>query len=494
MNSTNITPTFNLLDEPWIPIVASNPVTLREIFSNPSLPALGGTPIQKMALHKLFQAIAQAAWTPQNEQEWRSGGVPQMVAACATYLDKWHDRFFLYGPQPFLQMPAIGAAAKVAYSAVIPHIASGNATVLTHQQRAQPLDDGQKALLLVQLMAFALGGKKTDNSIVLSKGYAGKSNDKGKPSTGKAGPSMSHFGLLHTMLMGTSLQETIWMNLFDAQQLAANTSFASGLGTAPWEQMPAGEACPVAKSLQSSLMGRLVPLSRFVLFATDGLHYSEGIQHQDYSSGMLDPSVSVDVTGKKPRVLWVHPDKRPWRELTSLMSFLAQQQSKGFDCWQLRTAIPRLAGSVDRFAVWSGGLRVSSNAGEQYVSGGDDIVESHIWLESAVLNETWFMTLRQEMDWLEAQSKKLYSCTNKYFTIVNGDADTMAARATALFWRESETAFGDIATYCGSEDSDEKARQSKRKAIALIMNKVYNAACPNTTARQMIAWAECRPH
>ena len=57
----NITNRFNLVDEQWIPVAGAGLVSLMRIFTDSSLRALGGNPVQKIALIKLLLAIAQAA-------------------------------------------------------------------------------------------------------------------------------------------------------------------------------------------------------------------------------------------------------------------------------------------------------------------------------------------------------------------------------------------------------------------------------------------------
>ena len=47
---------FNLIDEPWIPVVDKGLVSLKQVFSEPCLRALGGNPVQKIALMKLLQS------------------------------------------------------------------------------------------------------------------------------------------------------------------------------------------------------------------------------------------------------------------------------------------------------------------------------------------------------------------------------------------------------------------------------------------------------
>lgn len=481
---------FNLIDEPWIPIVDVGRVSLKAIFSRHDCRALGGNPVQKIALTKLLLAIAQAAVTPEDDEAWAELGAEGLAAKCLAYLDKWHDRFWLYGDRPFLQMSAIQAASIQSFGAVLAEIATGNTTVLTQTQTEKSLSDADKALLIVSLMGFGLGGKKTDNSVVLSQGYTGKANDKGKPATGKPGPAVGFMGVMHNFLIGQSVAETLWLNLLTAEQIQKMRIYSGGLGTAPWEVMPTGEACETAKALQTSLMGRLLPLSRFCLLAETGLHYSEGIAHQGYKESMVDPSVSVDYSGKDPKVIWVDPEKRPWRFLTALLGFLAQTGSSGFDCYQLRFGLQRARSQVETLGIWSGGLRVSSNAGEQYVSGSDDFVESVIMLPQDILGTMWFSNLQQEMTELDQLSKIVYSATLNFFKNQNMEGKAQAGLASNLFWQLCERRFQELVNAC----DDFNQAQALRKNFAGFANQAYDRFCAHDTARQLDAWAKNRPN
>lgn len=485
---------FNLIDEPWIPVAGKGRASLRQIFSDPALRALGGNPVEKIALMKLLLAIAQAAATPEDDTAWRAVGADGMAEKCLVYLEQWHDRFDLYGAQPFLQMPAIAAAEIKSYGTVLPEVATGNTTVLTHGQEERNLTDAEKAVLLVCLMGFALGGKKTDNSVVLSPGHAGKRNDKGKPSTGKPGPAVAHMGLLHTVLQGESLRQSLWLNLLTQAQLASNPRFPAGFGCAPWEQMPAGEDDDIARALQRSLVGRLVPLSRFCLLEQNGLHYSEGIQHGDYKDGVCDPTVAVNWSGKQPKALWTNPDKRPWRELTALLGFMAQQRTTGFECLQLTACTERASSAIDSFGIWSGGLRVSSNAGEQYASGTDDFVESGVFLYSNVLGAFWFAQLQTEMAALDELAKGLYGRVLGYFKTQLVEGKDLAAQATHLFWQFCERDFQQLLGACEQTDAGVAARHRLRLRFAAYAQQAYDRYCPKDTARQLDAWARCRPN
>lgn len=485
---------FNLIDEPWIPVADHGRVSLKQIFTKAEYRSLGGNPIQKIAVLKLLLAIAQAAATPNDEREWHTVGAAGLSEKCLTYLEQWYDRFYLYGDKPFLQMPAIKAAKVQPFGAVLPEISTGNTTILSQTQVQRTLDDGDKALLLMTLMGFALSGKKADNSVVLTESYAGKKNDKGKPSTGKPGPSLAHMGLLHTFLSGCSIQETLWLNQLTLQQLEQLNIYPKGVGTAPWEVMPSGEDCEQAQHLRLSLMGRLLPLCRFCLLTDKGMHYSEGIAHPGYKEGVVDPSMAVDYSGKEPRALWVDPGKRPWRELTALLGFFDQTGGQGFQNWHVSYGLNRAVDGRDSVGIWSGGLRVSSNAGEQYPGGGDDFVESQIWLQTDILGQHWFSQLKHEMDAMDGLAKNLYGRVQGFFKALTVDGSKVAPQATQLFWQLCERDFQELVNHCDQNEAAAQKRQQLRLRFAGYVHQAFDKFCPRDTARQLDAWAKCRPN
>ena len=482
---------FNLVDELWIPIADVGRVSLKQIFTEPTYRSLGGNPVQKIALTKLLLAIAQAAYTPQDNDDWQDLGAEGLAEKCLAYLEQWHESFYLYGEKPFLQMPAIAKAAIQPIGAVLPEIATGNTTILNALQIETELNDTDKALLIVQLMGFGLGGKKTDNTVVLSAGYTGKSNDKGKPSTGKAGASLGFMGFLHNFLQGESLLETLWLNLFSQEQV--NDLPYGSLGIPPWEKMPEGENCQIAQDLKNSLMGRLIPLSRFCLLNDTGLHYSEGINHFDYkTTKIIDPSVAGNFS-KDAKVLWVDTERRPWRYLTSLLSFLG---AGGFDCYYLKSGLERLTEvEIDKIGIWSGGLRVSSNAGEQYVSGSDDFIDSIYFFDKKDLDRHWYTVFDQEMTALDELSKVVYGATMGYFKSQKAEGKNQAAMASNLFWQLCEHQSQNLIYICKEKGEEGKTnRQTLRKTFANFASTAYNTYCPNDTARQLNAWAENLPN
>lgn len=479
---------FNLVDERWIPVANRGLASLKDIFTQTHFTALGGNPIQKIAITKLLLAIAQAAYTPKDDEDWKNLGIKGMVAKTLRYLNEKKACFSLYGEKPFLQMPAISEASIQSLGAVSVSVATGNTTVLLQSQKETELTDAEKALLIVELVNFALGGKKTDNSVILTPSYSGKNNAKGKPGAGKSGPALGFMGFLHSFLVGTSLQESLWLNLLTKEQINSAPHLTNGIGTVCWEEMPIGEDCAKAQELKTTYLGRLVPLCRFVLLTDAGVHYSDGIFYPGYAQGAFDLSTGVDFSATKPRAMWVDSEKRPWRQLTSLLSFFANEKKSSFDCYLLRLGLSRARIVTDQVGIWSGGLRVSSNAGEQYVSGNDDFVESEFMLETAFLGEEWFLRLRKEMGIIEELSKTVYGCTMGYFKQQLAEGKDQAAKASNLFWQLAEGHFQPLINACGSDTAE-----IMRPEYARIALKAYDTYCSKETARQLDAWAANRP-
>lgn len=469
---------FNLIDEQWIPAETGPLYSLREVFLGQATRGLGGNPMEKVAMIKLFLALAQAAHTPEDTDAWREFGPEGFGRAGLNYLERWHDAFWLYGDKPFLQMPAIARAKKQPLGALLPHIATGNNTILQDLQKERSLSDAACARLILVLSGYAQGGKKVDNSISLTPGYA-----KGK--SGKTGPWLGFLGYLHHFLHSNDLLRLIWLNLLTRDDLDMAPEI-EGVGTPLWEAMPKGEDCPVARALRGSLMGRLTPLSRFVLLSGDAMHYSEGIAYPGHKEGWLDPSVATNYVSKEKRALWADPAKLPWRNLASLLAFMRQEQ--GMEAFGLARSLYRARRSEEHLELWVGGIRVSSNAGEQYVSGTDDFVESRYALTSKKLNAHWATCLNQEMERLMQLEKTLYASVKNYARELKAEGDGMAATAATLFWERCNHEAQNLLELCDTDDIEQL-----RKRYRFFVDDAYNSVCSKETARQLAAWGKCKP-
>jgi CRISPR system Cascade subunit CasA len=477
---------YNLLDEKFIPLKGGMICSLKEVFSEKDLPNLHCNPIQVIALTKFLLAIMQAAHTPVDDEAWAK--LPEILPQkCLEYLEKWRDNFFLYGERPFLQIPQVRSAKPLSLTELLPEIATGNTTVILDSQRMRSLSDAEKALLVITLSGFAMGGKKADNSVVISSGYTFKTNDKGRASTGKPGALLGAYGYLHTFFLGGTLFESLWYNILTLKDIKdAHGVFHQGIGAPPWEAVPASENDGIAVNLKNSLMGSLMPMSKFYILNGEQIHFTDGIDYPNHKDGGFCTTTSVNRTKKDFKVLWADTKKLPWREITSMLSFLGKDKS--YDNFTLRKGLGRILNNRDDFCIWSGGLKVSSNAGEQYASGSDDYIESAIWLDSSLLKSGgWFTSLEIEMKKLEELQKLVYSAIKGYYRNLGYPDSNSVNLAVNDFWERCELIFDNLLRAC--DDGTQKNIRDQYKKIA---EDIYNRHCSRETARQLMAWASNR--
>lgn len=510
---------FNLIDEPWIPIADVGRVSLRQVFSEPSYRSLGGNPVQKIALMKLLLAIAQSAATPKDDDEWREFGAEGVAKKCVEYLEKWYDRFWLYGEKPFLQMPAVENLIKQREIDLIkaaknesakrdaakksmpkscgvgfyPDLPTENNTVLSHTLVGNNLSDAERALFVLMLMNFSFGGKTVESGLI---NLAGRVY--GNKYSAKSGPSLGNYvGYLHSFLFANSLINSVWVNIFTNECLQQNRVLLSGVGVAPWEEMPTTEECDVALSLKDSYMSRLVAVSKFVLLKESGIYYLDGINYPSHKEGWREPSVTYNEKGKEVKVIWLNPDKKPWRELVALLSFLDSTNQGDFYCQQIANLYYRAISNLNEIGVWSGGLKVRANSGDQSVKQDDDFVESCVILPAGE-SGNWFGKLKNEMKeldelWGGVKFKvRLYLIELKKQEEKKPDNEIIGM-AVSDFWQMCEREFQNLIEACDSDNHKEICK-SMRKKFASFAQKTYDTYCPKDTARQLDAWAKNKPN
>ena len=516
---------FNLIDEPWVPVADQGRVSLRQIFSHPEYRSLGGNPVQKIALLKLLLAIAQAAATPKDEAEWKALGPEGLAKRCLAYLEQWHDRFYLYGEKPFLQMPEVARLIKERTAAKLvaaksggkkkevelsgepknfgagffPDMPSTNNTMLSHTLFERRLDDAEKALFIVTIMNFAFGGKRVEADMSSLAGL-----EMGSRYSAPAGPSMGGWtGYLHATIHTGSIISDVLINIMTNTEIDKSKVWPIGVGRPPWEQLPISESCEHAVSYSSSYMASLLSMSRFALLRGDGIFYLDGINYPSAKDGWTEPSLILDKSGKDIKARYVDVEKKPWRELGALLSFLNGSQSQGYDCIALRVGIDRARDRYPTFAVWSGGIKVSVNSGDQSVKQNDDFVESLIWLQSDCLGIPWFENIKNEMAELESIASLLWGKVFGYFKELKADsgkkkenthAGKLASQAKHLFWQLCERDFQSLVDHCEQTDEAAAQRQKLRHRFAGYVHQAYDHFCPSETARQLDAWAKNRPN
>ena len=267
--------------------------------------------------------------------------------------------------------------------------------------------------------------------------------------------------------------------------------FNHGVGVAPWEKMPLGEDDDIARDLKGSLMGRLVPLSRFCFLHEDGIKLTEGIAHLTYKDGIYDPSVCVIDNGKEPKAVWADPEKKPWRQLDSLLSFLGNSSANG--CVQLKLPLERIQRLNKCFGVWSGGIKLTANSGEQYLTGSDDEVQSEVLLpEPTCQGEFWFVEFCKVITKLNDKADILRKSVKRYLDEFSIKNDGILEQVSMDYWQYVDKFSQEIVTNCYMENMSEVDNLMKK--CLRFSYDIFDKYCPCDTPRQMKAWAKHRLH
>ena len=481
---------FNLIDEPWIPVAGEKELrSLRTIFSGAAPRDLSGNPVEKIVLFRLLLSIAHAAVKIPDTDAWRLLTPQQIAESVCKYLEEHHDLFDLYDPErPFLQFPKLAEKGKVEdFSTLKAEVATGNRSVLTAWSAGANDSDAEKALTLLCSCGFGRGGKKYDSSLVLTKGYV-----KGK--TGRPGTLLGSYGYLHAYMKGETLWASILLNMFTEAEIESLKRYPAGMGTPCWENMPDGEDDSRAKEYRNSYFGRLFPLDKFLLFKDNGVIKTDGIPYLDARENIPEPAITVFPDGKDFKTVWAKTDKRPWRQLTALLGFLGNRTKYPYT---ISLALQKLRGvSLDMINVWFGGAGVSSNSGEQYFSGKNknDYIESEFSFPHTALGSQKFMVFEEMMLKTEKTSKALYVSVAEYHKLMNNDmGGDHAAHAAALFWEQMEKRAQTIIDIAFSEDFSEETEKAEIAEWRKLVYRIYDEVCPHSTARQMSAYVQANP-
>jgi len=220
---------FNLIDEPWIPCIQlkgwrTEEYSIRDVFlkANEFREVHCDSPLATVSILRLLLAIVYSATRKVEEYDieafWKNG-LP--LDKIESYLDRWHDRFYLFHPKyPFYQTADLETKNKVGINRIATELASGNnPSLFDHTIDEEPglFTLAKSTRLLLAAQGFALGfGKSGEGRI---------GSQKIKP------PYLADANLLRGLniwLAGENLQETILLNLVDVGALDSND-------LPPWE-------------------------------------------------------------------------------------------------------------------------------------------------------------------------------------------------------------------------------------------------------------------
>ena len=473
---------FNLIDEPWIPVLARDGKTglvpLAAVFADKdgAIADLALNSYERVAVFRLLLCIAQAALGPErlkDEAGWLAAK-DAVGPASGDYLKKWHDRFFLYGPRAFLQPDCIALAkadGSTPCDKLVFRLASGNNSTLYDHEAVggfRTLPDAVLARGLLVYQGFSSGG------------LSGQCIWDGIP-TGKSiqGSPCRERSMLFSVLEGASLAETVWLNL--VTDAWARHSLKAGWGRPFWEFDALSRAATAGN--ENTLLGHLVPLSRAIkLERKDPMCILGEALPYPQIPAWREPMASVKLQkGTKKdeftdTYVSANPARMPWRELASI---LAVRETGGRKSALALRHLESLQEKV--FTLWTGGL-YSEKAKEV------DTVEWKVRLSIDLLEEASMQRYEAAVSWADRQRAGLYFAVAEYARAMLVDDDSrFSAPAERIYWDilaqpENQKLVQGVGSPAYKDDWKKAARAAAEEA--------YRRACPAMTARQMEAYAQ----
>ncbi|EYB69790.1 CRISPR-associated Cse1 family protein [Deinococcus phoenicis] len=294
-----------------------------------------GHPLQTAALYRLHLALLHRALEGPGDVEtsarWYRDGFP--ADRLEAYLDRYADRFDLFGPQPFMQVPdlnpaEVGENFRSHWVRLSAEEGSPNTTALYNVEarpggdRTDALLPAQAALRLLEHQSFALGG--------LIKRFTTSS---------KAAPVATAALFLAE---GSNLHQTLCLNLVPYPGGPADTP--------PWERPPLTVADIRAiyapekelSRVPGGYVGRYAWLSRSVLLLpeeagtlvrTVGFGAGEPLDGPGEGTGTnIDPMVSLrpsrDPKNEQPFPYKLRRDRLLWRDMNALLPDAAAENAQ----------------------------------------------------------------------------------------------------------------------------------------------------------------------
>ncbi len=482
---------FNLVDEPWIPVVDASGATqktgLRELFErSEEIVDLAVETLEKISLYRLLVCIAQRALDgPKNECEQREAE-GKFVAASLAYLDGWRDRFDLWGDRPFLQIKALESTGRTKTDKLDFALASGNNKTLFDQAATEDGRAHEPDWLARKLLVCLAFSPAEPCGVATIDGKIFEEVKKGKLYSSCAPCG----NILLAFPIGKNLRQTIAWNLIPFDLLKY---FPAGVGKPVWE-FDEPSADDAKKTLRDSWLGRLTPISRFVRLEEDGRNMilAPGVKYSQLAENAVREPMATVYADKKNVWKYVRtdPERKPWRQLASMLTWDAKECDGGPLALRNIAALAANAIEDERFGIWTGGV-ATDNA---------KIIDVASWSVDIPLT---YLADADEMDALqtyevgvkksEIAEKRLVGAVKRYCDSLNSEMQKEWDRKTSLlvqaknrFWTALERRVDELL----KEASQSKELTQWTETLTFEMLDAYEKTCARRTARQIQAFAE----
>lgn len=466
---------MNLIHDPWLNVIMVSgerkALGLKDLFSSSQeIQDLDLSPVQRVSVMRLLICIFQSAIDgPSTEQEQCHLQPDRTIATILEYLDKWESAFELYGDQAFLQVDesSITDSQLKTHMLIDPKKTSDNSPVHRDHRHVDggkhmQYSDAELAINLLTLMNFASCGTM---SVLTFKGEKTPKSPKMAPARGCIN------GALHVFVYLENLFKTLQVNLVSKAMLDDNRAYGVSFGLPPWEY-----GTENFKDYHNTYLSNLVPISRIVKLKPEGLYL--GGTDLNYEDSVVPSGIIVKSKEDKDIYLPVSIKKKPWRELTSLLSCNRIISRSTMMIHELKS---------EKVFIWAGGAEIR----EKVVNAG--YVDSSFCIKSENFeNIDYFIQRYSEVLVLaETYLNKVIKSIHAFYKCLTPDTDnplskTTVNNAATSFWSALNQKRESFLAYAQSQDSID----SIEKVISDIAYQILMENCDGHSGQRVLARAQ----
>ncbi len=473
---------MNLTNDAWIPVLRANGqpdlLSLQGLFAEAhEIRDLVVKPHERVALMRLLTCITQAALNgPSDEDAW-SECRTLIQPAVRTYLQEWEASFELFGTGArFLQLPGLepaqadddgNPATKLDLT-----LATGNNPTLFDNGAGEtrPMSHARAALSLLTFQCFSPGGR-----IGVAKWNGKETAGKGSSNHAPCTPS----SMIHTLIEGDSLLETIHRNLLTKESVQDNIGISGGWGKPVWELPPKNASDkPAIVNATTTYLGRLLPLSRAIRLQPDGcsIIVANGLDYPLFPN-FRETTATVFLRKDELALLPASTGRALWRQLAAITVRRRSVASNSSG----PIALGHDFGTFD-VPLWVGAL-VTDKAKIE------DVVEGRHRIPNTMLTDFGRTAFEggvghaEEAEATLVQSVKIYATELKLGT-------PPYEKARQHYWTRVEQSLSELFDVARKLLTKEELPQSGwGLAVRAASRAAYEQTCPARTPRQIQAFA-----
>ncbi|MGR3219375.1 MAG: type I-E CRISPR-associated protein Cse1/CasA [Candidatus Anammoxibacter sp.] len=473
---------MNLIGDPWLPVVFKNGqnklVSLEELYEKLlDINDLTVNPPERISLMRLLICITQAALDGPNDTEDWFACRDRIKPESMEYLEQRKDLFNLYGEKPFMQISGLEADKEAVVDKLDMALASGNnATLFDHMATSsgRTILPCRQAVNLINFLNFSTGGRV---------GQATWAKHKFNESTFKA-PCIK---VAHTFIKGSNMLKTIFFNLLSKEKVSTMPN--SKWGKPVWDFFPediTNEEC--FTNAGSTYLGRLVPLSRYIMLKGDNeTKCVVGPTQKTFSllnqpTEFREPSTTVVAKDNgELKYLYISAEKHIWRELDAVLMITKAGKDGGAFCLQ------NIHSFYDRFKddhvdIWVGGLQTGAQEAKLH-----DLVEWNFSIPISLFDENNMQMYKDGVLNAEKKSWTLKSSINSYCTYLSANdlKGSLLQKTVTIYWNTLNNKYKQLIDIANKGDG---LAEWKKLLFSAALN-AYTDACPHQTPRQIQAFA-----